>query len=83
MLAARLCFVVLYQNVVGFVQIFTDWCIPDIPSLVKSRVRQEEQLISEIILEEEKRRAALLAENHFRSKWPHGSAKFERVQEAI
>lgn len=67
-LAARLCFIVLYQNVVGFVQIFTDWCIPDVPTLIKTRTRHEEQLISEIILEEEKRRAALLAESQFRAQ---------------
>lgn len=67
-LAARLTFIVLYQNIVGFVQIFTDWCIPDVPTLIKTRMRHEEQVISEVILEEEKRRAALLAENHFRAQ---------------
>lgn len=50
-LAARLTFIVVFQNIVGFIQIFVDYAIPDIPRRLKDRIRNEEYLISEIINE--------------------------------
>lgn len=54
-LAARLIFIVVFQNVVGFVQLIVDWAIPDIPRRVRERIKCEDYLISHIILDEEKR----------------------------
>lgn len=48
-LVGRLAFIVVFQNIVGFIQIFVDYAIPDVPRRLKDRIRHEEYLISEII----------------------------------
>ncbi|XP_063707781.1 anoctamin-4-like [Culicoides brevitarsis] len=50
-LVGRLAFIVVFQNIVGFIQIFVDYAIPDMPARLKERIRHEEALISEIINE--------------------------------
>lgn len=55
-LAARLAFIVVFQNLVGLVQLFVDWAIPDVPRRVRERVKREDYLLSSIILDQEKRK---------------------------
>lgn len=50
-LVGRLAFIVVFQNIVGFIQLFVDYAIPDVPRRLKDRIRHEEYLISEIINE--------------------------------
>jgi anoctamin-1 len=53
-LACRLLFIVLFQNVVSIIQLLVDWAIPDVPSNLSDQIKREEYLTSEIIIEKEK-----------------------------
>lgn len=55
-MTARLAFIVIYQNVVGFLQMFIAWAIPDKPGKLRNLIKREEYLISNIIIEEERKR---------------------------
>ncbi|XP_063708488.1 anoctamin-5 isoform X2 [Culicoides brevitarsis] len=55
-LAARLAFIVVFQNVVGLVQLLVDTLIPDVPRRIRERIKREDYLLSHVILDEEKRR---------------------------
>lgn len=55
-LAARLAFIVVFQNIVGMVQLIVDWAIPDIPRIVRDRIKREDYLKSNVILREERRK---------------------------
>lgn len=52
-LAARLAFVVVYQNVVSFVIMMVQWAIPDIPRRLRDRIKCEALRTSEIIIKHE------------------------------
>ncbi|CAH0557259.1 unnamed protein product [Brassicogethes aeneus] len=56
-LAARLLFVVLFENLVVFVMIVVKWCIPDIPGDLMDRIRREAYITNEIIIKQETIRA--------------------------
>lgn len=56
-LAARLAFIVIFQNLVSVVVIAVQWCIPDIPSLLKDQIKREAYLTNEIIIQHETQRA--------------------------
>ncbi|XP_063913135.1 anoctamin-4 isoform X3 [Zophobas morio] len=56
-LAARLAFVVIFENVVAFIIIIIKWCIPDIPGELKDRIRREAYITNEIIIKQETIRA--------------------------
>jgi anoctamin-1 len=53
-LAWRLIFIVVFQNVVGSIQLLVDWAIPDVPRNLSDQLKREEYLTSEIIIEQEK-----------------------------
>lgn len=55
MLALRLAFVVIYQNVVSFVQIVVAWAIPDVPGRLQDQIKREQYLMNEYIIKQEKR----------------------------
>lgn len=55
MLALRLAFVVIYQNVVSFVQIVVAWAIPDVPGRLQDQIKREQYLMNEFIIKQEKR----------------------------
>lgn len=55
-LAARLAFIVVFQNLVGIVQLFVDWAIPDVSRRVRDRIKREDYLLSHIVLDQEKRK---------------------------
>ncbi|XP_053682465.1 anoctamin-5 [Sabethes cyaneus] len=55
-LAIRLAFVVIYQNVVSFVQIVVAWAIPDTPGRLQDQIKREQYLTNEFIIKREKQR---------------------------
>ncbi|XP_019864929.1 anoctamin-5 isoform X2 [Aethina tumida] len=73
-LAARLIFVVIFENIVVLVMIVVKWCIPDIPGDLKDRIRREAYITNEIIIKQETIRAQ---NGHLYSEWP---AKKERLR---
>lgn len=52
-LAARLTFIVVFQNVVYFVQMLVAWTVPDTPRKVRENVKREDFLTREIIIKHE------------------------------
>lgn len=62
-LAARLAFVVVFENVVVVVTSLIAWMIPDIPTLLKEQIRREAYISSEIVLRTELQRAQGISVN--------------------
>lgn len=56
-LAARLTFVVIFENIVVFVMIIVKWCIPDVPRELRDQIRRENYVTNEIIIKQEMIRA--------------------------
>ncbi|XP_063237406.1 anoctamin-1 isoform X2 [Bacillus rossius redtenbacheri] len=56
-LAARLAFVVVFQNVVGLVMMAVQWLIPDQSRRLRDEIRREAYLTSELIIKQETLRA--------------------------
>ncbi|XP_052128356.1 anoctamin-1 [Frankliniella occidentalis] len=67
-LAARLAFIVIFENVVVFVMILVRWCIPDMSASLRDQIRREMYITNEIIIRQETARARQL----FRSCSPDG-----------
>ncbi|KAJ8687984.1 hypothetical protein QAD02_023779 [Eretmocerus hayati] len=55
-LAARLAFVVLFENLVAGVIIAVQWCIPDMSPKLRNRIRREAYVTNEIIIQHEAKR---------------------------
>ncbi|MCI4383165.1 hypothetical protein PGIGA_G00023210 [Pangasianodon gigas] len=55
-LAARLAFVIIFQNVVMLMSDFVDWLIPDIPKDISLQIHKEKNLIVELFMKEEQGR---------------------------
>ncbi|XP_011305827.1 anoctamin-4 [Fopius arisanus] len=56
-LAARLAFVVVFENIVALVMILVRWCIPDMSPELRDRIRRETYITNEIIIQQEALRA--------------------------
>ncbi|XP_047098037.1 anoctamin-1-like isoform X1 [Schistocerca piceifrons] len=56
-LAARLAFVVVFENVVALVMILVRWGIPDMPGDLRDQIRRETYITNEIIIRQEAMRA--------------------------
>ncbi|XP_055715917.1 anoctamin-4 isoform X3 [Phlebotomus papatasi] len=56
-LAARLAFVVVFENIVALVMIFVRWGIPDMPCELRDQIRREAYITNEIIIKQETIRA--------------------------
>lgn len=56
-LAAKLGFVVIFENLVAVVMIFVRWCIPDMPPELRDQIRREAYITNEIIIKQETDRA--------------------------
>ncbi|XP_064083662.1 anoctamin-1-like isoform X6 [Macrobrachium nipponense] len=56
-LAARLAFVVVFENVVCLIILFIKWIVPDIPFRLQEQIRREAYVTNELIVEQELRRA--------------------------
>ncbi|XP_060796914.1 anoctamin-1a isoform X2 [Neoarius graeffei] len=52
-LAARLAFVIVFQNVVMLMSDFVDWIIPDIPKDISLQMHKEKNVIVELFMKEE------------------------------
>lgn len=58
-LAARLAFVVVFENIVALVMIFVRWVIPDMSNELRDQIRREAYITNEIIIKQETMRARL------------------------
>ncbi|KAB7498085.1 Anoctamin-1, partial [Armadillidium nasatum] len=56
-LAARLAFVVVFENIVCLIMIFIKWIIPDMPYRLKEQIRREAYVTNELIVTNELMRA--------------------------
>jgi len=56
-MAARLAFVLVFQNVVTLSVMLINWCIPDVPRKLSEKIRQEAYFTNEIIIKQEMIRA--------------------------
>ncbi|XP_016074890.1 PREDICTED: anoctamin-1 [Miniopterus natalensis] len=59
-LAARLAFVIVFQNLVMFMSDFVDWVIPDIPKDISQQVHKQKVLMVELFMREEQGKQQLL-----------------------
>ncbi|XP_072495501.1 anoctamin-1 isoform X3 [Notamacropus eugenii] len=59
-LAARLAFVIVFQNLVMFMSDFVDWIIPDIPKDISQQVHKEKALLVELFMKEEQGKQQML-----------------------
>uniref|UniRef100_A0A8C6THW1 Anoctamin n=1 Tax=Neogobius melanostomus TaxID=47308 RepID=A0A8C6THW1_9GOBI len=63
-LAARLAFVIVFQNVVMLMSDFVDWLIPDIPKDISLQIHKEKILMVELFMKEEQVRKLALRDSH-------------------
>ncbi|XP_066154106.1 anoctamin-1-like isoform X1 [Euwallacea fornicatus] len=56
-LAARLAFVVVYQNLVTFIVTAVEWTIPDVSRKLNDRIKREAYKVNEIIIKNESEKA--------------------------
>uniref|UniRef100_A0A674E017 Anoctamin n=1 Tax=Salmo trutta TaxID=8032 RepID=A0A674E017_SALTR len=59
-LAARLAFVILFQNLVMFLSLLVAWAIPDVPKNISEQLKREKTLLVDVFLREEKEKFHLL-----------------------
>ncbi|KAJ4924843.1 hypothetical protein JOQ06_003793 [Pogonophryne albipinna] len=59
-LAARLAFVILFQNLVMFLSLVVAWGIPDIPKTIVEQFKREKKLLVDVFLREEKEKFQLI-----------------------
>lgn len=60
-MAAKLIFVVLFENAVAVVMILVRWLIPDISAELRDQIRREAYITNEIIIKQEALRATQAA----------------------
>ncbi|KAG7270818.1 hypothetical protein CRUP_037152 [Coryphaenoides rupestris] len=59
-LAARLAFVILFQNLVMFLSLLVAWLIPDVPKPIVEQLKREKTLLVDVFLREEKEKCQLI-----------------------
>ncbi|XP_044537997.1 anoctamin-1 [Gracilinanus agilis] len=59
-LAARLAFVIVFQNLVMFMSDFVDWIIPDIPKDISQQIHKEKVLLVDLFMKEEQGKQQML-----------------------
>ncbi|XP_053574708.1 anoctamin-2 [Bombina bombina] len=59
-LAVRLAFVILFQNLVMFLSAVVDWLIPDIPKDISEQIKKEKTLLVNVFLKEEHEKLQLI-----------------------
>ena len=57
LLAVRLAFVVIFENVIASLTSFMRWIIPDVPQQLRQQIRQHSYLTNELIMQQEFKRA--------------------------
>ncbi|XP_072237198.1 anoctamin-1a isoform X1 [Leuresthes tenuis] len=63
-LAVRLGFVIVFQNVVMLMSDFVDWLIPDIPKDISLQIHKEKILMVELFMKEEQGKRIAARDNH-------------------
>ncbi|XP_061592937.1 anoctamin-1a isoform X2 [Cololabis saira] len=63
-LAVRLGFVIVFQNVVMLMSDFVDWLIPDIPKDISLQIHKEKILMVEMFMKEEQGKRQAARDNH-------------------
>uniref|UniRef100_A0A3Q3WQ96 Anoctamin n=1 Tax=Mola mola TaxID=94237 RepID=A0A3Q3WQ96_MOLML len=63
-LAARLTFVIVFQNIVMLMSDFMDWLIPDIPKDISLQMHKEKILMVELFMKEEQGKRLGALDNH-------------------
>ncbi|EAT41725.1 AAEL006656-PA [Aedes aegypti] len=69
-MAARLAFVVIFENIVAIVMILVRWCIPDMSQDLRDQIRREAYITNEIIIKQETLRARMDRESEFAQDVP-------------
>lgn len=84
-LAARLAFVVIFENFVAVVMIIVRWAIPDMSAALRDRIRREAYITNEIIIKQESFRAKLTsrAESYREPATPEPFARIENIEELM
>ncbi|XP_039625909.1 anoctamin-2b [Polypterus senegalus] len=59
-LAIRLAFVIVFQNLVMFLSEAVDWMIPDIPKDISEQIKKEKTLLVDVFLKEEQEKLQLI-----------------------
>uniref|UniRef100_A0AAR2KR51 Anoctamin n=1 Tax=Pygocentrus nattereri TaxID=42514 RepID=A0AAR2KR51_PYGNA len=59
-LAARLAFVILFQNLVMFMGVLVAWVIPDVPKNISEQLKREKTLLVDVFMNEEKEKLQLI-----------------------
>ncbi|XP_026871654.2 anoctamin-2b isoform X2 [Electrophorus electricus] len=59
-LAARLAFVILFQNLVMFMGYLVAWVIPDVPKNISEQLKREKTLLVDVFMNEEKEKLQLI-----------------------
>ncbi|XP_047018103.1 anoctamin-2b isoform X2 [Ictalurus punctatus] len=59
-LAARLGFVILFQNLVIFLGLLVAWVIPDVPKNISEQIKREKTLLVDVFMKEEKEKLQLI-----------------------
>ncbi|KAM8973758.1 anoctamin-2 isoform 2-T2 [Pelodytes ibericus] len=59
-LAVRLAFVILFQNLVMFLSAVVDWLIPDIPKDISEQIKKEKTMLVNVFLKEEHKKLQLI-----------------------
>ncbi|XP_066253974.1 anoctamin-4 isoform X3 [Euwallacea similis] len=77
-LAARLIFVVVFENLVVLVMIIVKWGIPDMPGELRDRIRREAFITNEIIIKQE----ALRAKSNLQETSVKSIEKLRNINEA-
>ncbi|MEE6511716.1 hypothetical protein FKM82_018434 [Ascaphus truei] len=67
-LAVRLAFVILFQNLVMFLSAVVDWLIPDIPKDISEQIKKEKALLVNVFLKEEHEKLQLIENFIMRDK---------------
>ncbi|XP_034039652.1 anoctamin-1a [Thalassophryne amazonica] len=73
-LAARLTFVIIFQNVVMLMSDFVDWLIPDIPKDISLQMHKEKILMVELFMKAERGKRFTVRERHSQGNCASSSA---------
>ena len=72
LLAVRLAFVVIFENIIASLTSLMRWIIPDVPQQLRQQMRQHAYLTNELIMQQEYKRAKELSSAN---RPPHSAAQ--------
>ncbi|XP_069556235.1 anoctamin-2b [Brachyistius frenatus] len=81
-LAARLAFVILFQNLVMFLSLMVAWVIPDVPKTIVEQLKREKKLLVDVFLQEEKEKFQLIQSLFAKDATLHPSSRGPRPDQA-